>query len=503
MKKYSGVFIFIFAGVVNLYAQLSLPDIFTDNMVLQQGKPVRFWGKGVPGNKVRVSFLSEVKETTVASDSTWTVALKSQKAGKTPRRVVFRSGNEQISLKNVVIGDVWLCLGQSNMEWPMVREQHFKEEINNAGLPLLRFYNPGFAGKNVYGTIYNDSLLKRLTPEKFYQQVKWSVSDSSSVKQMSAVGYYFGKRIMEHEGIPVGLVNLAIGGCPIETFINRDVLRKNRRFSAKVKGNWLNNKELPLWIRERGNQNVGEVKAIYGDETGPNHAYKPGFAYESGIAPIVNMPIRGIIWYQGESNAQEPESVREYAVLQELMVKDYRKRWKQPEMPFYWVQLSSIDTMQYKSHLWPRFRNEQRKLLDKIPYSGMAVSSDLGARHDVHPRNKKDVGYRLARWALRDIYGIKVVPSGPLPEKAAYKNNRVVISFKYTAGGLDISGGTILKGFSIDGKTRADAYIKDDKVIIRVTGKPYNIYYGWSPFSKGNLINSEKLPTSSFKIAVK
>ena len=205
----------------------------------------------------------------------------------------------------------------------------------------------------------------------------------------------------------------------------------------------------------------------------------------------------------GGSNAQEIERVNEYAALSALMVSDYRKKWKQLQLPFYFVQLSSIDTVKYKGELWPQFRNEQRKMLQLIPNSGMAVCSDIGAKDDVHPTNKKDVGERLARWALNKTYTQKIVPSGPLPLKATYSNGKVIVSFEYIAKGLKISDGKPLRGFSIDGMNDTKAIIGDNGIIIPVNTKPQYIYYGWKPFSDGNLINSENLPASTFKIPVK
>lgn len=184
------------------------------------------------------------------------------------------------------------------------------------------------------------------------------------------------------------------------------------------------------------------------------------------------------------------------------MVDDYRRKWKQPQLPFYFVQLSSIDTVKYKGQLWPLFRNEQRKMLQLIPNSGMAVCSDIGAKDDVHPTNKKAVGERLARWALNKTYKQNIVPSGPLPVKAVYINGKVIVSFQYMAKGLKASGGGELKGFSIDGVNEVKAVLADSGILIYSDKKPEFVYYGWKSFSDGNLVNSENLPASTFKIKI-
>ena len=483
-------------------SQLTAAKIFSDNMILQRDQPIHFWGKNIPGNEVTVLFTKESKTSIVKADSSWDVYFKKQKADPQPQSIVVKSNNEKIELKNILIGDVWLCSGQSNMEWAMSKEMHFKNEVNNTDQPLIRLYNPSPAGRYVYGVAYTDSLNKRLNTEDFYQDVDWQLCDSNTVKPMSAVGYYFAKNIVESENVPIGLINLSIGGAPIETFISRATLQNSKQFATKVKGNWLENAALPEWIRERGKQNIGANKNGYGDDLGLNHAYKPGFAYASGVEPIIMMPIKGVLWYQGESNSLELASVKEYGELLHLMIDDYRAKWKQPTMPFYWVQLSSIDTAKYKSQYWPQFRDEQRRLLSEVKNGGMAVCSDIGFKNDVHPTNKKAVGERLARWALNKTYKKGIVPSGPLPLQAKYNNGKIVISFQYCAKGLETADSQPLRGFSLDGKTGIAAGIQKNAIVIAAKEKPAFVYYAWKPFTDANLVNSELLPASTFKIKV-
>lgn len=484
-------------------SQVKIAKIFSDNMVLQRHRPVIFWGKGVPGKQVRVSFSNEEKIAVVKADSSWDIYFKKQKANPNPQSIQISSGKETIELKNILIGDVWLCSGQSNMEWALSKEMHFKEEVKNTAQPLIRFYNPSPAGRYVYGVAYTDSLNKRLNTGDFYEETDWQQCDSNTVKAMSAVGYYFAKNIVASENIPIGLINLSIGGAPVETFISRETLQNSKQFYAKVKGNWLENDNLPEWTRERGKQNVGNNVNGYGDDLGLNHAYKPGFTYASGVAPIITMPIKAVLWYQGESNSLELPRVEEYRDLLHLLINEYRKKWKQPSMPFYWVQLSSIDTAQYKSQYWPQFRDEQRKLLTEVKNGGMAVCSDIGFKNDVHPTNKKTVGERLARWALNKTYKRDIVPSGPLPSQAKYNNGNIVIRFQYTAKGLETAGSQPLRGFSIDGRTGVVAVIQKNTIVIPVKEKPAFVFYAWKPFTDANLVNSELLPASTFKIKVK
>jgi sialate O-acetylesterase len=496
MKKF--LFVLLFSHSFTK-AQLQLATIFSDNMVLQCNQPIQIWGKGIPGNTVTVSFANELGQSIVQSDASWKVMLRKQPANGLPQQLSVASGNEKIILENIVVGDVWVCIGQSNMEWPMAKESHFKEEKQLSNNPNLRFYNPTYAGKNTYNTSFTDSVAALLTTKDFYKG-HWEVSDSSTIRTMSAVGYYFGKEIVTNESIPVGLINYSIGGAPLESFISTNALRNSPQFNNKVDGNWLENNALPVWVKERGKQNVGNISTVAADANGKNHGFKPGFAFASGISSILNMPIKGILCYQGESNAQEIERVIEYADLSVIMINDYRKLWHQPQIPFYFVQLSSIDTMHYKGQFWASFRDVQRSLLNQIPFSGMAVCSDIGFKDDVHPTNKKAVGERLARWALHQTYHKKILPSGPLPLKATYSKGKIIIHFAYSGGHLQTSNQQKLQGFSIDGKNDIEATIQQHQVQIVIGYKPEAVYYGWKSFSDGNLVNAENLPASTFKI---
>lgn len=482
-------------------AQIQLAKIFSDNMVLQREKPVVIWGKAVPGNTVTASFANSKGNAIVQKDSSWKIIFPRQKAQTVPQTLTVKSGPQSISISNILIGDIWLCMGQSNMEFPMQREMYCKEALKTGNQPLIRLYNPTYAGKNIFGSLYSDSVVQLLNANDFYKG-QWQSCDSNSLKSMSAVAYYFGKNISGETGIPVGLINISIGGAPLETFIDPAALMRDPRFADKIKGDWMLNNALPVWVRERGKQNVGALQNIPADSNGKNHAYKPGFAFEAGIVPLLNIPVKGILCYQGESNAQETERVNEYGALSALMIKDYRKKWHQPALPFYYVQLSSIDTLKYKGALWPQFRDEQRKMLTLIPYSGMAVCSDIGFKDDVHPTNKKDVGLRLSYWALNKVYGKLAVPSGPLPQKAIYKNGVVTVSFRYSGKGLQTSDGKTVNGFSAAGNAPSAATIQNGRVLIQLAGKPQYIYYGWRSFSEGNLVNSNSLPASTFKIKV-
>jgi len=487
---------------LSAHAQLTIASVFADNMVLQRDRPFVVSGRAIPGKNVLVSLSGKQRKTVAGSDSVWKVLFPPLHASRQPVTLQVESGAEKKIISNMLIGDRWLCLGQSNMEWPVQKEMHFDSLRMDDVKDLTRFYNPTYAGKNIFNSKYRDSVSALLFHGQFYRG-NWEVPDPVNVRSMSAVAWYFGTRIIAETHVPVGLVNLSIGGAPLETFIDIDVLKKNKAFSAKADTGWLYNPALPVWIRERGMQNTEGVASVPKDQLGPEHAYKPGYAFKEGIKPLMALPCKGMIWYQGESNAQEPERVSEYAVLFKLLTEDYRQQWNDPLMPCYWVQLSSIDTVKYKGQLWGWFRDEQRKMLGMIQHSGMAVCSDIGSKNDVHPTDKRTVGERLARLALFNDYNRNILPSGPMPLEAVWIKGRVVVRFRYKGNGLGTNGNAPLQGFSTDGITPVPASIRGGQVEIPLAVKPAFIYYGWKSWSDGDLVNSEGLPASTFKIPVK
>jgi sialate O-acetylesterase len=480
--------------------QLRLSGLFSDNMILQRNQPIRVFGTGVPGKLVELRFFNRFYATMAEPDSSWSVVMEPLGVNSQPQKLVVISGRDSIITENILVGDVWLCTGQSNMEWPFSRDAFATEETALAEQPQIRLYNTTYAGKYVYGVPYTDSVLATLNTEEFYSG-GWEPCTPQTVQSFSAIGYYFAKKITAETGIPIGVINLAIGGAPIETFISKEALAADPQFKQKATGNWLLNSTLPEWIRERGLQNLGHLSGASSQQgPGPDHAYKPGFAYAASIPVFAQLPVAGILFYQGESNSLEAPRVFEYGSLLKLLVRQYRQQWKQPNLPFYWVQLSSIDTSFYKSGYWPAFRDLQRKMLDSISFSGMAVTSDIGDPRDVHPRNKRTVGNRLAAWALHYKYGREnIIPSGPLIKDIRVRKNRLILSFRYSSGGLATSDGQHIRGFSVDGKTGTTVKIKRKKIVLPFNSKPSYVYYGWAPYSSANLINKAGLPASTFR----
>lgn len=482
-----------------LLAQLKTDPLFASHMLLQCDHPLRFWGKNKPGQEVRaVSETIHVNGQTGA-DSTWMIEFPPRKASADPFSVQFYSGQDSIRLSGLITGDVWICIGQSNMEWPFSQDQYYIKEKDSLPVAYLRLWNPGYAGKNIYGVRYPDSVRRQLNQSLFYNQ-GWQVCDSVHAASMSAVALYFGRGIVRETKVPVGLVQLAIGGAPLETFINPAALKSHPVFYKKMAGNWLYNDNLPVWVRQRAGVQLSEDSLLHTDENGPVHPFKPGFLWQSALQQFFRLPVKGIICYQGESNAQELQRVQEYPDLFILMVEELRKGWRQKELPVYFVQLSSIDSSRYKSQFWPLFRDQQRIMMERFPYSGMVVSSDAGDSMDVHPKDKKVVGERLAKWALARTYNKKILPSGPLPFSIKFGKKRTVIRFHFSGHHLATSDGKELRGFSRADGSAVPAIIRRRKVWLDLRDGPVALYYGWSPFTNASLVNSSGLPASTFRI---
>ena len=481
---------------LSLQGQVKFDKIFNDHMVLQAGKTFAITGKGIPGHEIQVTIHAQKKyHATVNADSIWTCNIIPQKPSDSSFDIIVSDGDFQDKVTDVIFGDVWLCAGQSNMEFPLSADKYVDGEKSALGNQLLRLYNPNYVGKDMYGKPYTDSMKTALKNGQFYSGV-WESSNSNASLRMSAIGYYFGKILSNEIKQPIGIINLSVGGSPIESWLDRNILKQSDSFSVKADSNWIFNDDLPVWVRQRATENVGA------QEKNSDHAFKPGYIYEHGIELISKLPIKGILWYQGESNAQEMPRVIEYPALLRLMISDYRKAWSVSDLPFYIIQLSSIDTVGYKSKYWPAFRQLQYDIVSKKDHIGIVPTHDLGNRNNVHPNDKKTVATRLSNLVLHDVYQLKSFQPGPLPIKAIYRKHRVVLSVKTGLGPLKTMNGKEVKGFSLDGIHGVAARIKNKKIIIDTTSAPQNMYYSILPFSDANVIDGSGNALPAFKLKV-
>ncbi|OWK37618.1 sialate O-acetylesterase [Fimbriiglobus ruber] len=478
--------------------------VFQDAMVLQRSVPVPVWGTAAPGEEVAVEFAGQRKVGRSDAKGNWAVKLDPLAAAAEGRDLTITAGRP-VRLRDVVVGEVWVAAGQSNMEWPLAKEAHAAAELPRADLPAVRLLNLAYAGQNFFAKPFDRDVLSRLTPGGYFRGA-WRPCSPASAGEFSAIGYYFAKEVQKTVGVPVGVIHLAVGGSPTEAWVRPGALAGDDTLRPLLAGNWLENKALAGWCRQRALENLGPAPGGGGaDATGPNHPFKPGFLWDAGVARLIPFPVRGVLWYQGESNALDADRVRQHDRLFRILVADWRRQWGLGDFPFLFCQLSSVGTGGgYKSHYWPEFRDAQRRALADIPNAGMVVTSDLGHPTDVHPRNKRDVGHRLTLCAAAQVYGKKIPFSGPLVKSARRERSTLVVTFDHADGGLKTRADEPATGFEVagpDGAFRpAEVALAGDTVSLSVGGldAPTAARYGWQPYSRGNLTNGAGLPASTF-----
>lgn len=474
------------SAITGDYGGLRLSQVYSDNMVLQRDCPLEVRGTANAGEEVTVSIAGQKQRAKTGSDGQWCVRLKPMQAGG-PHTLAVSAGKTRLHFSNVLVGEVWLCSGQSNMEFMLKEASTARMDIPQSGNNNIRLLDMK-ARWRTNPVEWEVSVLDSLNHLQYYKDSQWTVCTSASAADFSAVAYYFGKMLQDSLHVPVGLICNAIGGSPTEAWVSRHALEFHLPVLLR---NWAKG-DPQNWIRARATLNVKKSTNQF-----QRHPYEPCYLYESGILPLDKFPVKGVIWYQGESNAPDYET---HEKLFHLLVDSWRKNWENPELPFYYVQLSSMDRPS-----WPWFRDSQRRLLKEIPHTGMAVSSDQGDSLDVHPKNKKPVGERLARQALNRTYGMKaVVPSGPLFRSAEFRKGAAYVSFDF-ADGMSSSDGKALRTFEV-AETEglfypAKAEIVGDriKVYSDQVKHPRYVRYGWQPFTRANLVNAQGLPASTFR----
>ena len=479
----------VYGAITGDFGGLKPASIFTSGMVLQRNKPIRFWGTANSNEIVEIDFNNQKRSASVNKSGSWEIEFLPLEAGG-PYEIIFSSDTKVINLNDVLIGDIWLCSGQSNMEFRLKQSAGGADDIKFAKLPEVRLFNmqPVAYTNNV---AWEKNTLDLINQLQYFTQTEWKSTTPEIAKDFSAVAYHFGKTVYEETGVPIGLILNAVGGSPAEAWIDRFTLEHHNKLVGMFR-NWSNNDFINPWCRERAGQNI-ELS----DNPLQRHPYHPSYLYEAGIQNITRLNISGVIWYQGESNEQNVEL---HEVIFPALVESWRSAWHD-DFPFYYVQLSS---MAIGRETWGHFRDSQRRLMYEIPNSGMAVSSDLGDSTDVHPREKKQIGERLARWALNKTYGFSdITPSGPLFHDFFVEDETAYISFEF-AEGLMSSDGKPLRSFEVAEFPGlffpATAVIEGNVVKVESTRvrTPKYVRYGWSSYSDGNLINSEGLPASTF-----
>lgn len=476
----------VYGAITGDYGGLQLPEIYSDNMVLQHGQSLPLHGTANAGTKITVTIGNQQLNTTADSNGKWQVTL-APLAAKETYTLQITAGKEKRIFKNVVAGEVWLCSGQSNMEFEMFQASTGERDIPQAENPNIRLFDMEARWRTDNANAWELSALDSINQLQYYKPAQWEVCSPKTVRAFSAVAYYFGRTLQKDLDMPIGLICNAVGGSPTEAWIDRRTLEYD---FPRILNNWRENDFIMDWVRQRAGENIAKAT-----DKLQRHPYEPAYLFEAGILPLAKYPIKGVIWYQGESNAHNKDA---HSKLFPLLVKSWRNEFGYSHLPFYYVQLSSINRPS-----WGWFRESQRRLMKVVPHSGMAVSYDCGHPTDVHPKNKQPIGERLAQWALGDTYGKKVLPSGPLFRSATFNGKAATVTFDY-AQGMHSADGKTLRGFELsDGNgifypATAEVVGEEVKVTSKEVSNPKAVRYGFSPVTDGNLVNEANLPASTF-----
>lgn len=498
-----------------LRADVKLPSFFSDHAVLQRDKPLPVWGWADPGEEVTVSLGTETARSTAGRDGKWMVSLKGQPAtGKAVDLIV--SGRNTLTFRNILLGDVWLCSGQSNMEMGL-GNCDAPDDIAAAAFPLIRH----FRGQYHFA----------IAPAKDLKG-QWAVCEPGTVPGFSAVGFYFARRIHQETGVPIGLLTHAVGGTNIELWMSQETLLNHPALEsyASIMRESLSDyrTQLAAALPEIENWTRQSRLALQAGQAVPLMPAVPDFPFIDKIsrprcvtlhngmlAPLVPMALKGVLWYQGENNVDGHLYVEKKAA----MIADWRKWFRDPDLPFYYVQLAAWQAPHPDpaGGEWGMIRDAQRRCLS-IPHTGMASAVDLGDAADIHPKNKADVGERLALWAMRNEYGrTKLETSGPLFREMKIEGDKARILFDHTGGVLmtackegrkpvQETPDAPLKQFAIAGEDRvwhwAQAEIDGDTVMVSSpeVKTPVAVRYAYRSNPAGaNLYNSAGLPASPFR----
>lgn len=483
-------------------AELKLAAVFSDHMVLQREKPVPVWGWADPGEQITVTFAGQTLAATAAANGQWKVQLEAMPANADSQTLLVKSDKPNRSQKvaDVLVGEVWLGSGQSNMAMTVNRAKDFEQEQAAANFPRIRMFKESSGAAETPGADANGT---------------WSVCSPENVAGFSATLYFFGRELHRELNVPVGLINSSVGGTPIESWIAAEAqsqtpeLKETYAAQAKVYAEFDEAKAaadyetaLARW-KERAAKAKAEGKPIPRRPANAldqrNRRGGPGGLFNGKIAPLVPYAIRGVVWYQGEANSQ-PGKGELYQYQLPLLVKDWRARWGE-ELPFAWVQLPGFER---EGEGWMLVREAMRKTL-RLPRTGMAITVDIGEPKDIHPKNKQEVGRRLALWALGEVYGKKgIATSGPLPSRQEVRGSEILVAFKHADGGLKAEGDKLL-GFEIAGEDHewkpALARIDRESVLVShpEISKPIAVRYAWAANPVCNLYNGQGLPASPFR----
>lgn len=492
------------AGVSTAQATISLPDVLSDGMVLQQNQKVPIWGSADPGETVVVKFAGQAKTAAASADGRWLVKLDPIRASTTPATMII-TGKNTIELKNILIGEVWLVAGQSNMQRLLSETANGTAAIAAANHPFIRLFN-----------VSRQVAFKHAKPPLAI----WQACSPQTVKEFSAAGYYFGVELGNELQVPIGLINSSYGGSQAEAWTPVEYLLASNDLRPTVERTKVWDKERPR-VRAEYAEALKKWRAEADNAIAAGARPRPSPAvpdalreyrvassiYDGMIAPLIPFYIRGAIWYQGESNEARAQ---QYEILLPTMIRAWRDRWGEGNFPFGIVQLPNYRDSRSEpaDEAWSHIREAQRRAAVNTLNTGLIVTIDIGEAHDIHPKNKLDLGNRMALWALVDVYGRKTTKSGPMFHRAKIAASKVVLKFANVGTGLRIrDGDKQLDEFAIAGADHkwywANAMIVDkDTVEVWSTSvaRPLAVRYAFNNNPRNpNLTNETGLPASPFR----
>ena len=496
----------------SLLAELSLPHFFSDHMILQRERAAAIWGKADPKAEVTVTFKGKTAKATADDKGAWRAAIETGAADATGAVLTVKAGADTATISDVLVGEVWLASGQSNMYFTMNRVPAYEELMSKANHPGLRMFGA--------------PLVTAVEPQDDIEG-EWIACSPTTVPDYSAVAFFFALKLHQELGIPVGVLKTCWGGKPVETFTSREALNtlpgtkvmvdKLMEESAAydpAKAKAAYETQLEKWqatMAAAKGKSADERKRLPKKPASPKPPLetegKPGVLFNAMINPFAGYTMRGAIWYQGEGNAKA--GAVPYDQTLPLMIRDWRQRWND-EFSFYFVQLANYRTPSTEPgtpDAWALLQDRMRLILDTTPKTGMAIINDVGEANDIHPKDKKSPGERLARWALVKDYGRDLIYSGPLFKSSAAKDGAIRVTFDQAGAGLKARDGGALKRFEIAGADKvwhwADAKIDGTDSVVVSSAKvkqPAAVRYAWASNPEGaNLVNSDGLPASVFR----
>lgn len=482
-------------------AEIKLPAVFGDHMVLQQRQADPVWGWDTPGTKVTVTYAEQQRSTVTTADGSWRVTLAPMPATSAPGSLVV-SGSSRKEFHDVVVGEVWVCAGQSNMEFPLRRETNGDLEAAAAQNANLRLISVPRLGTQ--------------DPQSDFK-AQWAVSDAQAASAFSAIGFLYGIQLQRILRVPVGMINISWGGARAEAFIPRPALERNPRFKTLMDETITREARL---LSDNGKADYASAMAKWKADVASAHQQnrsppaqplrflddrdRAGNIYAGMVHPLVGYGIKGVIWYQGEQNVGRPA---EYRDLFPYLIAQWRQVWQQGDFPFYWVQLPNFHAEEaFAAHsLWAELREAQALALH-LPNTGQAVAIDLGEANDIHPHNKQQMASRLVRWPLAKDYGINVTYRSPELEKVDRVEGKVLVTFECFGSKLRLVGSSNARGFAI-----ADTEGTWHPANARLTGEntvelsfpgvanPVAIRYAWADNPICNLYSESGLPVTPFR----